>query len=155
MLAESELCGRVCVFRVLTCFSSVDDPQHDIFAPLRALAGGEHRSAQLWLLLAVAFVTWAWLWPAISRWLARHSEKRVADHADEIRAARLKQADALRAAVAMQRDVVEKPRKETKPPLSSQAPPRPPVTATFMQPGPRQERRAPRFGRLPPGAPSS
>jgi hypothetical protein len=116
----------------------------DIFAPLRALASGEHRSLQVWTALLVAFVAWVWVWPAVSAWRARRSEKRAADHAEEIRVARLKQADAMRAALHMRGDVVEKqaPKREEK----SERPL--PAPVTFMQPAPRFERRPPRFGRV-------
>ena len=126
----------------------------DVFAPLRALASDEHRSLQVWLALAVLLVAWVWVWPAVAAWLARRSEKRAADHAEEIRVARLKQADAMRAALQMRGDVVERapPKREDR----KDDKPRPPPQATFMQPGPRYERRPPRFGRVGPSCgPSS
>jgi hypothetical protein len=89
----------------------MDEEQRlDILAPLRWLGSGNPMVT--WVLLFVLLVVYFWVYPFVRSFLSKRSIERLSardDLQEQLRVARLKQSDALRAALEARNDVEQRP----------------------------------------------
>ncbi len=133
------------------------ESRFDLLSPVRAVF--ESNPLLLWALLGCLLFVVSVAWPRLRAWHSKRAVEAASareDLLEEMRVARLKQSDAMRAALEMQKDVkttssssAPKSRDDHRPVAPRPAPAARPVFFTHQQQ--QQQRRPPRFGRLPPG----